>query len=618
MPIDLPRAEPLSPSAGGVIAVIVALVGQLLLGLELVGGLAGACDGNPIICGRHPLHLYHATLGATTFRATFDSSCYDPAFQAGCPKTPVFDGGSRPAELALTVAGGRFSPRAYKLGLVAAGVAGPLAFAFAAWGAGTGPAGWLCATLLGIVIWWSEPVRVLLEAGSLDLIGVGHAGLLFVGVLPRYASEPGLRSWALLAFASAAGWYAHPVIWLGLFPVGVLYYAAVAPRQGLAWHLGQVAAFLVGLGVNLWWLSDWVRFWWLRQTAFDDLSSPSWHAVLGVAADYADIPGPGLAAWIILALGSFGLIACWRGGKRVVVGVVVAAALLAVIFARLGRVWPALEALSAGRAGTFAVGVFAIPAAQLLADGVRRLPNPFAAIAGLSVLPLAGVILGMGVPAELPAGLNPDRRELVAALRHETTPEARILWEDPDHLTDEWDWSALLPELTGRAYLGGLDPDAGVEHSFVSLRGGKLNGRPFADWTAVERSEFLTRYNVGWVVTRTPAAVGWWLSDPRAKVVGHYRDGVEVTLIAINRPKSFVLSGHAIIERADRTKIVLADAVPDAEGRVVLSYHYQPGFVASPGPVTVAADKDVYDPVPMLAVRLTGPTSRVVLVWTGR
>ena len=42
-----------------------------------------------------------------------------PAFQAGYPKTPVFDSGSRPAELFLLLAGGRFCPAAYKLGLAA-------------------------------------------------------------------------------------------------------------------------------------------------------------------------------------------------------------------------------------------------------------------------------------------------------------------------------------------------------------------------------------------------------------------------------------------------------------------------------------------------------------------
>lgn len=619
MPLDLPRPAPVSASTGGMVAVAVVVAGQFLLALNLVGGWGGATDDRPVVAGRHPLHLYHASLGAGTFRERYESSCYDPAFQAGCPKTPVFDGGCRPAELALTVAGGRFSPRAYKLGLVAGCALGPLVFALAAWGAGCPPGGWVAGALLGTVVWWSEPVRVLLVNGNADLIGVGLAGLLFVGVLPRYAATPGLMSWALLAAAEAGGWYCHPVVWLGLFPVGFAYYAAVAPRHGLLWHLGQVAAFGAGLGPNLWWMADWVKFWWLRQTAVDDLSpAQNWPAVLGVAADYADIPGPGPAAWVVLSLGTAGMMVCWVTGRRVVVGLVVVAALLAVTLSRLGQAWPALEALSAGRAGTFAVCVFTIPAAHLLAFvAARRLPRPRIAIAAASFLPAIAAFAGFG-PDPLPLGLTPDQHDLVAGLKHHTDPDARVLWEDPEPLVEGWNWSALLPELTGRAFLGGLDPEAGVEHSFCKLRGGALNGRIFSEWTAAERAAFVKRYNVGWVVCRSPAAVGWWASDPTARVVAKYHDRGEVTLFALDRPKSFVLRGGATIERADRVKIVLTDLAPDGDGRVVLSLHHQPGFRASPASVLVSPDKDIFDPVPMLALTLPGPTSRVVLVWTSR
>src|SRR5438132_8153452 len=60
-------------------------------------------DDQPVISGRHALHLYHGMLGAESLRQRGRLSCYDPAFQAGYPKTPIFDSGSRPAELFLTV-----------------------------------------------------------------------------------------------------------------------------------------------------------------------------------------------------------------------------------------------------------------------------------------------------------------------------------------------------------------------------------------------------------------------------------------------------------------------------------------------------------------------------------
>ena len=50
--------------------------------------------------------------------------------------------------------------------------------------------------------------------------------------------------------------------------------------------------------------------------------------------------------------------------------------------------------------------------------------------------------------------------------------------EDADPTRPGWNWTALLPVLTDRAYLGGLDPGACVEHTFVGMRDGRLNGRP--------------------------------------------------------------------------------------------------------------------------------------------
>ena len=40
-------------------------------------------DDQPIVSGRHPLHLYHGYLGARGLLSRGRLSCYDPAFQAG-------------------------------------------------------------------------------------------------------------------------------------------------------------------------------------------------------------------------------------------------------------------------------------------------------------------------------------------------------------------------------------------------------------------------------------------------------------------------------------------------------------------------------------------------------
>ncbi len=48
---------------------------------------------------------------------------------------------------------------------------------------------------------------------------------------------------------------------------------------------------------------------------------------------------------------------------------------------------------------------------------------------------------------------------------------------------------------------------------------------------------------------------------------------------------------------------------------MVLSLHYQPGLRAAPTVVGVEGDKDLFDPIPMIKLRLPGPVSRVTLTW---
>src|SRR5438132_3320749 len=116
-------------------------------------------DDRPIVSGRHPLHLYHGHLGAKAFLKNGSTSCYDPSFQAGYPKTPVFDGGSRPAELFLLLAGGEYRPDAYKIGLAAGCLLVPLILIVAARGAGLSRRAVFLATALGQLVWWGRPCQ---------------------------------------------------------------------------------------------------------------------------------------------------------------------------------------------------------------------------------------------------------------------------------------------------------------------------------------------------------------------------------------------------------------------------------------------------------------------------
>ena len=620
--------EPTPPCARGfrqrpawLLAVVGLMLAQAYLALQVLGGGGGLADARPVVSGRHPLHLYHGTLGAATFRQRSATACYDPNFQAGYPKTPVFDGSCRPAEFFLLLLGDGYDPAAYKLGLFCCCLAVPLGFVAAARGAGLSRAAAILAGALGCGVWWSPPARAMFDAGDLDLMLAGLSATVFIGWLARYHWQPGVTSWCVLAGTAVVGWYAHPVVWLALGPVVAVYYLAIAPQHGLAWHLGIVGVTGVGMGPNFWWLWDWIKFWWLRQPSVDDIAPlPTWGALLGSTSDNADLLGWHPLGLPLVGVGILGLVRMFATGKRTAPMLFTASALFALAVARFGQVWPTMASGGAERAAPLVPALALVPAVAFLAAHWERFRAGRVALFASCGLPaLAALVPAFGLNlAPIPLGLSDDQHRFARGLKELTTDEARILIEDADRTQPGWNWMALLPELTGRAYLGGLDPDARFEHSFAAMKPSELAGRRYDDWTDADLAQFGARYNIGWVAARTARAAERWRKLPGTTEVGRFRDGGDVILFRLARTPSFILKGSARWVSADRRKVVLMDLVPAADGTasvVVLSLHYQAGWCVSPAAVQVERDQDAYDPIPMIRLRVPGPMSRVVLTW---
>jgi len=606
------------------------LLAQAGLAAALFGPtpVASLCDERPIVSGRHPLHLYHGSLGSETFYRTGSTACFDPAFQAGYPKTPIFDGGSRPAEFVLALAGGGYRPEVYKLGFFTALLFAPLAFVAAARGAGL-PAPAAClAGVGGIVMVWAPPVRELLEAGDLDVFVAGLAAIVFVGWLARYTTHFDVDAWLVLAGVSLMGWYAHPLVWMGLLPLVLAFYVAYAPRHGLAWHLGLMGIAAAGLGPNLWWLWDWVRFWWLRQPYPVNGSLP-WGAVLGRPADYTplldDVPGGA----VTLVLGTVGLFLLARSGLRAAAWLLPTTLLLAVLAYRLAQVRTDLSASvdqTVKNILPLATSLAVLPASFAiwkLASKVR-LSSALAILAiammlaigwlGGSTRPLASWV-GLRVhPVVL--GFSPEQDAVMKAIIEHTTTEARILWEEPLDAHSGWNWSALLPMVTGRSYIGGLDPDAGVQNWQCSLINGRLNGQALGNWNDAEIAKFCRLYNVGWVVARSPATVDRWKRLAFAKEVLRLREAEqELVLFVLDRSRSFILCGSGRWDEATSKHICLSNLTPDSRGWVDLSLHYQQEIRVYPSYIQISRECDPAYPDDRVRLSMPGPVPRVMLVW---
>jgi hypothetical protein len=585
-------------------------------------------DDRPIISGSHPLHLYFGWLGATSLRSTGNLYCYDPAFQAGYPKTPVFDSGSRPAELFLTLGGGGFSPAAYKIGLAVCCLLVPLLLAIAARGIGLSWAATTLAVFVGLLVWWGDSCRNTLEAGDLDLLMGGLFASAFVGLLLAFDRAPRLYAWIGLLLTATFGWFTHPFLFLLLFPLLLIYYLGVGPRHRLGWHAAFFGVLASAPGLNLFWLAGWMQSWWLRlPVQFDNSSLPhrTWRTFWD-AACWGNPADRALTAVLVLAAAA-GVIIWNETRQRTTARVVGLGTIGLALLTLAGMAWPAI-----GRFGTNQLLLpalwFAIPAAvfalshltSLAAQwtggtwrgvgAVAALASIFIAVCFPIIAPRAGRLV-KSTPFVI--GLRPEQQALINQLLGLTNVEARILWEENTGARDASRWTALLPLMTGRALVGGLGPDVCIEHGYAGLVGQKLAGRSLSDWSDAELDQFCRRYNIGWIACRTPTTIARFKSWGGA-IASNQLAGAENGVLFTLRPRSFVLKGKAQWIHADSRHITLSDVVPE-DGVVVVSLHYQTGLQVSPPRVQLEREPDPHDPIPLVRLRVPAPVSHLTLTW---
>ena len=183
-------------------------------------------------------------------------------------------------------------------------------------------------------------------------------------------------------------------------------------------------------------------------------------------------------------------------------------------------------------------------------------------------------------------GLNADRQAIVQALIDHTNDDARILWEDRNVDRKTSRWSALLPILTQRRYIGALDPDGFIEHSSICLNQQALETQLIPTSKDEEWADYCRRYNVRWIVAWTPTVIERLERWPAAKKIQALTDGETGWLFEVERTPSLRAQGKGRGVLADGQHIMLRNVVPH-NGEVVLSMHYQPGMRASPDRVKV-------------------------------
>jgi hypothetical protein len=374
--------------------------------------------------------------------------------------------------------------------------------------------------------------------------------------------------------------------------------------------------------------ADWMRDWWIRSPAGSSvIGNPVTGVLLSLTAEPLHHPAVWLGAVVLLVAALAGSIGHWAGGHRCPSAAAAVAAVIALTAALIGTAKGGVNPLSPTHLLALGLWMAVLPAAQALAGPLSRLvagagrPHVGIIVGGGLFLLVAGVLAQRppaGVrpfwgPLPLTIGLPADAEALAEMLQHETTADARILWEDLSRRSD-LGWAVTFPRRLARPFIGGLDPDGVMEHATCALRDGTLVGRPLAVWSDPELDSYCQRYNVGWIVCASDWARNRLSRWPAAEELQTPNGVSGWQVFAVRRPHSFILKGQARSVEIDDRRMTLTDVAPD-DGDVVVSLHYQAGWHVRPASVQIQRDLDPYDPIPFVRLSMPGPVGRVTLTW---
>lgn len=635
------RLPPISTAAGRLFARLASLLLLSLhvwLTLQLFGPVEDSklLSPDPVLAGRHALHAWHGQLGAQAWKNQRAVTVYDPTFYAGYPKTPWFDADSKPAELFFLLGICSDPAATYKVGLAISWLLLPAA-AYGAAALLQLSHGIRCLALgLQMTLVWSALGLDCLWIGDLAWL-LGSAALTAgLAVTTRLFMQPSVRYWLAGTACFWAVIFSQPLLLLLLVPALLAYYLRVGWKRSWSWQASFGGMLLVALGGNLPWLAALVREWWIlaEQPAGDGnglaVVRSSW---LDTWAN--DSSGSWLWTALTLGVGTWGLHRLRRclptGGTR---GWLVVW-LLALALAAAGHLLEGWLRFDPHRGLYLAVTLAVVPAAVALRQGVAWLGNQGGSQEssrwtllrrGLAFAVLAIVVVlittGFSLPGEwlstsawppawprLPIGLPGEVQHLITELRAQTSPTARILWEEEASAEV---WSPLLPMLTERHFIGGLSRRRVLEHQHLSLSDGQLAGRALFSWSDAELERIARLLNIGWVVAYSPATLArcaqWPLAEPPQPLPAGRK------LIKLRRTPSFVLQGQAQVVRFTRNQMTLVDLEPD-QGIILLSLHAHPRIRTTTSRVLWQPAAQVDDPVPLVRLHLPGPMSRLTICW---
>jgi len=599
--------------------------------------------------GSHPLHQYHAWIGAKGLLKKGCPSAFDPAFHAGYLKTPLFDNQSHPIEWMSAIKSLIVCPDeppilsdvakvyAWYLGGIVFGV--PFLVAIGARFAGLNKLETFISAVCSVIVMAMPAGNRAINDGEMGQLLAPSCIVMFTGALVGYHLRALPACGVAICFSYWMLWSTSVGSALLATAILLYFYLRAGLRHESWWHFGLVSSLVLALAGNLDLFLAWRNHWWIQATNLDENALGSGTAFMRLAGDTRWGGASGFSAGLLMFVAGIVGDQCliWTGRRLAGRLIATATVILTVMFA-LAKSVNFLAQLDIVANPVSIMLISCIGVGSCLGVGFRDIrrwsgPKWFLEFPGRHVPSTIffGVLLSIFL-------LNPSfvrnlslnclgstwrfdgpplwAKTITEKLAEYPAGKGRVLWED---LTSDISngWPVLLPQKLDRGLIGGLSPFVRIEHQQAALREGKLAGRTVLEWTDSELAAFVKAYRINIVVARNKDSISRWTSYFEATLAS--QGTIEETqgkwvIFSLPDQTGLAIVGNAKVVQMGSDKVTLADVVPE-NGSVVLSLHYQRGMKVRPGRVKVERELDSHDPIPLIRLKSDEPVSRLELEW---
>ncbi|MCH2170871.1 hypothetical protein MK489_08805 [Myxococcota bacterium] len=580
----------------------------------------------------YALQYYYGLLGSGFLAEAGSTWGYDPNFMAGYVKMPLYYPSSKIYEVSLLVLVrglGIHPATAFNMTVFVLLLSLPLLAWWAArlWGLSPLEQTWVTAFAVApnLFVPIAGYYSIMEAAGMVPFVFAASLSLVVIAAARRFALEGGGSAFLQLVGLTAVLFLCHLTAGVLLIaPLVVLYFTRFRQLRPQI-HLGLWAVIGTTLALNGFWLEGLLRYGhYAEMSDFYSEGGRDHFAPAGgwLAPLRVTVPTPAAISLLPPVLGTLGLVLWAREGRRDLAQLFGAQIVFLFALAFYGEPL-GLSAVGPARI-TLPLGLtLFFPAAHSLAVAGRasvawlhpRLPigsrvtRPRWATVGVAgALLAAGIALGLPQrvwrPYSIPELQNRNQTEhlghgLIRWLGQRADTRGRLLHEETDRLSHRYYGAhlpALIPMKTGIPLAGGPAPHALLTHNHLRFIAGTFRGRRLGQTPFDEMSEYMTAYNVRWVLAWSPVGKRYFERHPHVTTVGSFD---KFQLFRVDDEPNWFSRGRGVLT-VSPNHIELREVVPE-RGAITLKFHWLESLRTDP-PREIVPVHQLEDPVPFISV----------------